>query len=179
MSTLYLTFIPLPPPSQSRSRSASIRGRIRSREASQVNSRASSPMRHANGLTKEEEPSQSRSVSRDDSRSSSPRRVNGLRSVRDVTMLPGWKPLVQCAEVVAVCRVRDAMGKSMDPMMGLLKFVARSSATRMVLTKAVGSSNASCAPLIPNSTDSHLPSRLFLPCPSLRSPGSSVSSRTI
>lgn len=29
--------------------------------------------------------------------------------------------LCQCAEVVSLCRVRDAMGKGMEPMMGLLK----------------------------------------------------------
>jgi hypothetical protein len=33
----------------------------------------------------------------------------------------GWMILRKCAEVVSTCRVRDAMGHGMEPMMGLLK----------------------------------------------------------
>jgi hypothetical protein len=34
-----------------------------------------------------------------------------------------WRTLRQCAEVVSLCRVRDAMGTGMQPMMGYLKYV--------------------------------------------------------
>jgi hypothetical protein len=32
-----------------------------------------------------------------------------------------WRTLRQCAEVLSLCRVRDAMGAGMQPMMGYLK----------------------------------------------------------
>lgn len=34
---------------------------------------------------------------------------------------PEWGTLRRCAEVVSLCRVRDAMGKGLEPMMGLLR----------------------------------------------------------
>jgi hypothetical protein len=34
-----------------------------------------------------------------------------------------WKRCRDCAEAISLCRVRDAMGKGMEPMMGLLKYV--------------------------------------------------------
>jgi hypothetical protein len=34
-----------------------------------------------------------------------------------------WKTLRQCARVVSLCRVRDAMGTGMQPMMGYLRYV--------------------------------------------------------
>jgi len=33
---------------------------------------------------------------------------------------PEWGMLRMCSEVVSICRVRDAMGKGLEPMMGLL-----------------------------------------------------------
>jgi hypothetical protein len=32
-----------------------------------------------------------------------------------------WRTLRQCAEVLSLCRVRDAMGTGMQPLMGYLK----------------------------------------------------------
>ena len=37
---------------------------------------------------------------------------------------PQWTALKQCAEVVSLCFVRDAMGRGMEPIMGYLKWVA-------------------------------------------------------
>ena len=34
-----------------------------------------------------------------------------------------WRTLLACAEVVSLDRVRDAMGKGLEPMMGLLRSV--------------------------------------------------------
>jgi len=34
-----------------------------------------------------------------------------------------WAELVHAAEVVALCRTRDAMGKGLAPMMGMLRYV--------------------------------------------------------
>lgn len=34
-----------------------------------------------------------------------------------------WAELVHAAEVVALCRTRDAMGKGLGPMMGMLRYV--------------------------------------------------------
>lgn len=36
-----------------------------------------------------------------------------------------WDELVRAAEVVALCRTRDAMGKGLGPMMGMLKLLRR------------------------------------------------------
>ena len=132
MSVLYLTFIPLPPPPQPRSRTASSRGRIRSREVSNNNSRSAS--RNASPppavrfrdedfarLSRVDDATSAANGQAGPSRSTSPSSRRASEPPRDVTKLPGWKALVHCAGVVALCRVRDAMGRSMDPMMGLLK----------------------------------------------------------
>lgn len=34
-----------------------------------------------------------------------------------------WRTLRQCAQVLSLCRVRDAMGTGMQPMMGYLRYV--------------------------------------------------------
>jgi len=34
---------------------------------------------------------------------------------------PEWRTLRMCAEVVSLCRIRDAMGEGLEPMMGLLR----------------------------------------------------------
>ena len=132
MSVLYLTFIPLPPPPQPRSRTASSRGRIRSRETSNTNSCSASRTGSPSPAVRCQDEDFARLSRVDDtvntpngqagpSRSTSPSSRRASLPPRDVTKLPGWKGLVECAEVVSLCRVRDAMGKSMDPMMGLLK----------------------------------------------------------
>jgi hypothetical protein len=33
-----------------------------------------------------------------------------------------WRTLRQCAQVLSLCRVRDAMGTGMQPMMGYLRY---------------------------------------------------------
>ncbi|EIW67119.1 hypothetical protein TREMEDRAFT_34074 [Tremella mesenterica DSM 1558] len=38
---------------------------------------------------------------------------------------PEWDMLRKCAEVISVCRVRDAMGKGLEPMMGMLRILKR------------------------------------------------------
>ncbi|ORX39039.1 hypothetical protein BD324DRAFT_618319 [Kockovaella imperatae] len=120
MSTLYLTFIPLPPGPHPRGRSTSARSRAQSRDTSRTNSRNASPARHLQDGQLWDAPR-----STDQSRSNSPRPLGGRETERYVTSLPGWQVLLQCAEVISVCRVRDAMGKGLDPMMGLLKILKR------------------------------------------------------
>ena len=42
----------------------------------------------------------------------------------DARSTDDWRTLRQCAQVVSLCRVRDAMGAGMQPMMGYLRYVA-------------------------------------------------------
>lgn len=51
---------------------------------------------------------------------SNPDNSQKIRTTRDT---PEWQTLRQCAEVVSLCRVRDAMGTGMEGMMGLLRYV--------------------------------------------------------
>jgi hypothetical protein len=109
MSVLYLTYIPIPEPPRSQSSS---RNRVqRERSEKPVNG----------GLTDEKR-----------GRSASPRR--GLTHPETFSPLNGsagsverhrdganWKTLRQLAAVVSLCRIRDAMGKGLEGMMGLLR----------------------------------------------------------
>lgn len=99
MSVLYLTYIPLPQQPDHSTRS------------SRKSSRASSTI----GRGKATAPG-------------SPT-TNGL-GIADEKLAPSldrggedWASLRQCAEVVSVCRVRDAMGPGMEAMMAYLKYV--------------------------------------------------------
>lgn len=38
---------------------------------------------------------------------------------------PAWRAARQCAEVVSVMRVRDAMGSGLEPMMGMLRYIQK------------------------------------------------------
>lgn len=109
MSVLYLTYIPIPEPPRSRSTS---RNRIqRERGEKPVNG----------GMAGEKR-----------GRSASPRR--GETHPEALSPLKGsvgsaerhrdgasWETLRQLAAVVSLCRIRDAMGKGLEGMMGLLR----------------------------------------------------------
>jgi len=147
MSVLYLTFIPLPPAPIRRSRSASVRSRERSTSGRDTPfSGAMTPMSpdearsgdhgdldetvdekvaaesSASGVTEAEGKPPTSDRGRDATSESSVPAVD-----RDT---PAWIALKQCAEVISVCRVRDAMGSGMEPMMGMLKCVSLTSGSR-------------------------------------------------
>ncbi len=118
MSVLYLTFIPLPPlPPSPRSRSRSRReARDRSRSnsingktISAFSSGASTPTDELD-RTPSHKPNEGPDLDQLPREPAAPDRNS-----------PAWALLHRCAEVVSVDRVRDAMGKGMEPMMGLLK----------------------------------------------------------
>ena len=134
MSVLYLTFIPLPSPSAARSRSTSIRSRDRSGASTpapleaineKVDSASSDLDPSSHG---KKEPSAIQQLpaveneAKDDVQEKTLAASQVERSPRDRDTL-AWTSLRQCAEVVSTCRVRDAMGRGMEPMMGLLKWV--------------------------------------------------------
>jgi hypothetical protein len=55
-------------------------------------------------------------------------RVDASVKLEDQTSVKGrdtedWRTLRQCAQVLSLCRVRDAMGTGMQPMMGYLRYV--------------------------------------------------------
>ena len=123
MSVLYLTYIDPPTPRQPRSRVASGRNTPRSqtpRGRRSLNGDGSPA--DASAERKDRSVSSSREVSPTGQlRDGSTPPVGRDEKARDVHLLPYWETLEQCAAVLSVCRVRDAMGKGMDPMMGLLK----------------------------------------------------------
>lgn len=143
MSVLYLTFIPPPLSSPSRSRSVSVRSRDRSGTATPFNgaptiSNDGSVIELSNetptekspqtaekspGSEEMEVPNQSENMTEKSERgrqNETPSRSDATPQNRDT---PAWNVLRRCAEVVSICRVRDAMGHGMEPMMGLLKYV--------------------------------------------------------
>lgn len=118
MSVFYLTFIPLPPlPPSPRSRSRSRReARDRSRSNS-VNGKTLSAFSSGTST-----PADELVHTASDTPNEGPRldRLPREPAAPDRNS-PEWALLHRCAEVVSVDRVRDAMGKGMEPMMGLLK----------------------------------------------------------
>lgn len=115
MSVLYLTFIPLPVP-DSPSRASSKRRRERSGDSSSISN---------DGLPLAKEESQTSPSKTTHRFDVADRQAEELQdgSEQQNYREKGWTCLRQCAEVVSLCRVRDAMGHTMDPMMGLLKCV--------------------------------------------------------
>jgi hypothetical protein len=82
----------------------------------------------------------SRQVSRDEIKESTTQSLNETERVdmekgaietegqRELAIAKGrdtedWRMLRQCAQVLSLCRVRDAMGTGMQPMMGYLRYV--------------------------------------------------------
>lgn len=47
----------------------------------------------------------------------------GLLGSPNARSTEDWQNLRQCAEVISLCRVRDAMGPGMEAMMGYLRYV--------------------------------------------------------
>jgi len=107
MSVLYLTYIPLP--------SARIRTpRPSRRDLKTVKNELSSnsdALQHgeSHGNTADEKASEVPGEGGD--------RRTDSRNTDD------WSALRQCAQVVSLCRVRDAMGAGMQPMMGYLRYI--------------------------------------------------------
>jgi len=99
MSVLYLTYMPLPNPTP-RSRSTSQDGSL-SKEAVVMNEKPDG------GILER------------------PETANGDGTDTTDRDSLGWRTLRDCAEVLSLCRVRDAMGKGMEPMMGLLRILKR------------------------------------------------------
>ena len=157
ISVLYLTFIPLPPAPTPRSRSASVRSRDRSTSGrstpfsgtmTPVAVDAISPSEKSNvdQLVKEKPDTDIAAESAQPDAEDKQPTAEGRRDVafdlgapavdRDT---PAWIALKRCAEVVSVCRVRDAMGSGMEPMMGMLKCVWSTSPSRrsaMLMTES-------------------------------------------
>jgi len=110
LSVLYLTYIPLRPSQPPRSRTTSIRDA----------SRSSTP-RPGKGFTPIPTSPSSKTAmnvkTEINNHESLPMYEHTMRDS------PEWEILRQCAEAVSIYRVRDAMGKGMEPMMGLLKYV--------------------------------------------------------
>lgn len=101
MSVVYLTYIPLPT-KPSRSGPAS-----NSRD--EIKETTTQPHDDTEGVDMEKE-----ALKSEDQRESAT--VEG-RDTED------WRALRQCAQVLSLCRVRDAMGTGMHPMMGYLRYV--------------------------------------------------------
>jgi len=101
MSVLYLTYIPLPtnPPRSGRA----------SRQASHDENTTTQSLDDTEGVHVDKDAL----VSEDQP---DPDLAHG-RDTED------WQTLRQCAQVLSLCRVRDAMGTGMQPMMGYLRYV--------------------------------------------------------
>lgn len=142
MSVLYLTFIPQLPLPTPRSRSVSSRTRNK-REGQMSSDGKMSPLSGTVAPVEDEETSHTDAIdcggsvidaklkvtiakgleedggeATDSSEGKDAQRVQSPDERRNTDQ---WAKLRQCAEVVSLCRVRDAMGKGMEPMMGLLK----------------------------------------------------------
>jgi len=134
MSVLYLAFIPLPSPPAARSRSTSIRSRDRSGASTPapleaINEKTKSASSDPDPSSQGEKDSAAvqplpevENEAKDDVQGKTLAASQVERTARDRDTL-AWTSLRQCAEVVSTCRVRDAMGRGMEPMMGLLKWV--------------------------------------------------------
>jgi hypothetical protein len=196
MSVLYLTFIPLPPAPIRRSRSASVRSRERSTSGHNTPfSGAMTPMSpdeappgdHGDlDQTVDEKAAAESSASRVTEAEEKPptwdrgRDATSESSVPAVDRdTPAWIALKQCAEVVSVCRVRDAMGSGMEPMMGMLKCVSLTFDSRRARSLTPGSSSGSYMLPTPTCLASRRPSPPSRPFRSLRSRGYCVYSRMI
>jgi hypothetical protein len=103
MSVLYLTYIPL---STRPSRSDPV-SRQDSRD--EIKETTTQPLDDTEGVDMEKD-----ALKSEDQRE--PAKVEG----RDTEE---WRALRQCAQVLSLCRVRDAMGTGMQPMMGYLRYV--------------------------------------------------------
>jgi hypothetical protein len=103
MSVLYLTYIPLP--------KRSLRSSQASRQDShdEIKETTTQPLDDTEGVDMEKD-----ALKSEDQRE--PATVEG-RDTED------WRALRQCAQVLSLCRVRDAMGTGMQPMMGYLRYV--------------------------------------------------------
>jgi len=101
MSVLYLTYIPLPTrPHRS--------GRA-SRQAPRDDNTTTHSLDDTEGVDVEKDALMSEDQSDPD--------LAGGRDTED------WRTLRECAQVLSLCRVRDAMGTGMQPMMGYLRYV--------------------------------------------------------
>jgi hypothetical protein len=104
MSVLYLTYIPVPEPPRSRSSS---RNRVQRERVNEG---------------QEEKRGRSVSPRRSENHPKSLSSLNGSAgSVERHRDGANWKTLRQLAAVVSLCRIRDAMGKGLEGMMGLLR----------------------------------------------------------
>ena len=103
MSVLYLTYIPLQTttPRSGRASRQDLRDGSTDTSPGHLNSTESADMEK-------------------DALKSEDQSGTGLPSARNTE---DWRTLRQCAQVLSLCRVRDAMGTGMQPMMGYLRYV--------------------------------------------------------
>lgn len=107
MSVLYLTYIPLP--------SAKVRApRPSRRDLKTVKNELSS---NSDALQRGESQGGTADEKASDVSGEGGDRRTDPRSTDD------WSTLRQCAQVVSLCRVRDAMGAGMQPMMAYLRYI--------------------------------------------------------
>jgi hypothetical protein len=108
MSVLYLTYIPLP--------SAKVRTPRPSRQDLKKAKDELSLTSHS--LTSEKSQVNAADQEKTEDENGKPGDLRtGARNTDD------WRTLRQCAQVLSLCRVRDAMGSGMQPMMGYLRYV--------------------------------------------------------
>nr|WVH01959.1 ubiquinol-cytochrome C reductase hinge protein [Naematelia aurantialba] len=133
MSVLYLTFIPPKPRLVPRSRTASSGGLAKSRSGSPHTppNRPPTPLTLP-PTTEKPAPVDEKQFELETSEVLDPPASSTEQPDRTVSVLedasrdtPDWILLRHCAEVVSLCRVRDAMAKGMEPMMALLRILKR------------------------------------------------------
>ncbi|ORY26234.1 rab-GTPase-TBC domain-domain-containing protein [Naematelia encephala] len=123
MSVLYLTFVPPKPPPRSRARATSNARKSRSRSPHTHQVRLSHPPTPSPPSIVEKDPQETDNEKLEETQAS-----ESIASMSESELsrhTPDWELLRQCAEVVSLCRVRDAMAKGMEPMMGLLRLLKR------------------------------------------------------
>jgi hypothetical protein len=106
MSVLYLTYILLPTRSPQSGRAS------RQDSHDDVKETTTQPLDDTEGVNMEK-----------DALKSEGQRESGLAKERGTEE---WRTLRQCAQVLSLCRVRDAMGTGMQPMMVYLRYVTPS-----------------------------------------------------
>ena len=107
MSVLYLTYIPLPS-AKVRTPRPSRRDLNKGKNELSSNSDALQHVESQGNTTDEK---------------TSDLSGKGGDSRTDTMNTDDWSALRQCAQVVSLCRVRDAMGAGMQPMMGYLRYI--------------------------------------------------------